>query len=223
MTQSQIEWIISPANGLLVYFTTDDKFYAYVASTGSWKEISFGDGAILPAVSCGSSVIVIHLAESIAPVDKTVSYGTVYTDLSGIDKFRITQDLGADQQALLKNDNSETSAGWYWQFNRLQGYKHDGTALTPFWTMTSIHETADWLSENDPSTQEFGKGWRIPTSTEWINVDTNGGWDNWDETYSSVLKLHAAGCLLTDWVLYKGVLEANIGAVRKTLIIAVTA
>ncbi|HRT81504.1 MAG TPA: hypothetical protein P5538_11265, partial [Bacteroidales bacterium] len=37
--------------------------------------------------------------------------------------------------------------------------------------------------------------WRIPTKTEWENADNTGGWDDYTETYASVLKLHAAGCL----------------------------
>lgn len=48
MTQSQIALIVAPANGLIVYCTTDDKFYAYVASANLWKEILYGSGIIVP-------------------------------------------------------------------------------------------------------------------------------------------------------------------------------
>ena len=48
MTQNQIALIAAPSNGLIVYCTTDDKFYAYVASANSWKEILFGPGVISP-------------------------------------------------------------------------------------------------------------------------------------------------------------------------------
>jgi hypothetical protein len=46
MTQTQIGEIALPANGLVVYCTTDDKFYAFVASASVWKEILYGSGTI---------------------------------------------------------------------------------------------------------------------------------------------------------------------------------
>jgi uncharacterized protein (TIGR02145 family) len=43
----------------------------------------------------------------------------------------------------------------------------------------------------------MGNGWRIPTYTEWVNVDATAGgnWTNWDGPYNSLLKMHAAGDL----------------------------
>jgi uncharacterized protein (TIGR02145 family) len=94
------------------------------------------------------------------------------------------------------SDATEASAGWYWQFNHKQGYKHDGTTRTPntIW-ITSINENSDWLSANDPCTLELGSGWRIPTKTEWTNVDASGNWTNSNGPWGSGLKLHAAGNL----------------------------
>jgi hypothetical protein len=53
MTQSQILAITTPANGLFVFCTTDNKFYAYVTSANVWKEILYGSGTIenLPTVT----------------------------------------------------------------------------------------------------------------------------------------------------------------------------
>jgi hypothetical protein len=48
MSHNQILAINTPANGLLVFCTTDNKFYAYVAGDGIWKEILFGSGTISP-------------------------------------------------------------------------------------------------------------------------------------------------------------------------------
>ena len=145
--------------------------------------------------TCGGTLTVTHDdAGGVAPVDKTVTYGTVSTDLSGETKCWITQNLGADHQATSATDNTEASAGWYWQFNRKQGYKHDGTNRTPNTTWTSsIDENSDWQAGNDPCTILLGTGWRIPTYTEWKNADA--GWDSRTDTYNSVLKLHAAGYL----------------------------
>jgi len=46
MTQSQISAIKTPANGLIVFCTTDNKLYLYVASANIWKEVSYGIGTI---------------------------------------------------------------------------------------------------------------------------------------------------------------------------------
>ncbi len=64
-------------------------------------------------------------------VNKTIDYSTIETNLSGGNKCWITQNLGSDRQALSAADATEESAGWYWQFNRKQGYKHDGVARIP--------------------------------------------------------------------------------------------
>jgi hypothetical protein len=144
--------------------------------------------------TCGASYTVNHIAGNVAPVDKTVTYGTV-TNIPGETlKCWITSNLGADQQAASRSDATEASAGWYWQYNRMQGYKHDGTTRTPNTTwITEINEYSVWAPANDPCTLELGTGWRIPTATEWNNVDGAGGWNNWNGPWNSALKMHAAG------------------------------
>ncbi len=131
--------------------------------------------------TCGSSVTINHVAGAVAPVAKSVTYGTVTNIPGEPSKCWITSNLGADHQATGKDDATEASAGWYWQFNRKQGYKHDGTTRTPNSTwITPINENLDWQAANDPCTIELGSGWRIPTSTEWTNVDASGNWTDWN-------------------------------------------
>ncbi len=152
----------------------------------SSKTITFNFGG-----TC-SDFTVTHTAGTVAPVSKTVTYGTVSTTLFGGTKCAITQNLGADHQATSANDTTEASAGWYWQFNRMQGFKHDGTNRTPNTTwIQNIVENSDWITTNDPCSILLGSGWRIPTITEWINADNN--WNNYNDTYNSILKIHAAG------------------------------
>ncbi|MDX9906609.1 MAG: hypothetical protein RBS55_08500, partial [Bacteroidales bacterium] len=196
MTQAQLSAIPAPANGLLVFNTTDEKFYIYVELVNAWKEILYGSGTISGAFTCGNPLIKNHEAGTVAPVSKTVTYGTV-TNVPGETSICwITRNLGADQQATAVNDNTEASAGWYWQFNRMQGFKHDGTTRTPntSW-IDNIFENTDWTAGNDPCTLLLGAGWRLPTANEWTNVDASGGWENWNGAYGSLLKLHAAGNL----------------------------
>jgi hypothetical protein len=147
--------------------------------------------------TCGSSITINHLTSgSVAPVDKTVTYGTVTNIPGETSKCWITSNLGADHQATAVNDATEASAGWYWQFNRKQGYKYDGPTRTPNTTwITSIDENFDWQGTNDPCNLELGNGWRIPTKTEWENVDATGGWTDSNGPWNSDLKLHAAGSL----------------------------
>jgi uncharacterized protein (TIGR02145 family) len=145
---------------------------------------------------CGTSITVNHIAGAVAPVTKTVTYGTVTNIPGETAKCWITSNLGADHQATSVDDATEASAGWYWQFNRKQGYKHDGTTRTPNTTwIYPINESSDWTTANDPCVIEIGGGWRIPTNTEWTNVDASGSWINWNGPWNSGLKLHAAGYL----------------------------
>jgi hypothetical protein len=145
---------------------------------------------------CGSSIAINHVAGTVAPVTKTVNYATVTNILGESSKCWITSNLGSDHQAASVDDATEASAGWYWQFNRKQGYKHDGTTRTPNTTWIDvIAEGFDWQEVNDPCTLELGIGWRIPTKTEWINVNTIGNWTNWYGPWNSALRMHAAGNL----------------------------
>ena len=207
MTQAQIAAIPVPANGLAVFCTTDNKFYTYSSSDTRWKEILYGTTTIAK-FSCGSSFTVNHEAGDVAPVSKTVTYGTVTNIPGEPSKCWITSNLGADHQATSVNDGTEASAGWYWQFNRKQGFKHDGTNRTPNTTWEyPIDEINDWQTDRDPCAIELGGGWRLPTSTEWTNLDATGNWTTWTGPWGSGLKLHAAGRLT-----YIGGLMATSGS-----------
>jgi hypothetical protein len=150
---------------------------------------------------CGTGMTINHVAGVVAPVTKTVTYGIVTNVPGEPAKCWITRNLGATQQATAYNDNTEASAGWYWQFNLKQGYKNDGTTVTPGWTITAINDNSDWLTTNDPCSIELGAGWRIPTNTEWTNVDASGGWTDFTDPFDSPLKLHCAGYLTYDLAL----------------------
>jgi hypothetical protein len=148
------------------------------------------------ACVCVDPITINHVAGNVAPVTKTVTYGTVSNIPGEPSKCWITSNLGADQQATVVYDATEASAGWYWQFNLKHGYMHDGTTRTPNTTwVSSIIETSDWIPANDPCSIELGASWHIPTYAEWYNVDNTGGWTNWNDPWGSGLKLHAAGYL----------------------------
>ena len=146
--------------------------------------------------ACGISTMTInHVAGAVAPVTKTTTYGTVTNIPGELTKCWITSNLGSDHQAIAVNDATEASAGWFWQFNRKQGYKNDGSTVTPSWTIYNISESSDWITANDPCNIELGTTWRLPTYTEWYNIDNIGGWSSWAGPWESGLKLHACGWL----------------------------
>ena len=210
MTQAEIGAIANPANGLLVFCTNNNKFFCFLSNLNKWMEIAYGSTTISPGgFSCGDPLIINHTTTGgVAPVNKMTTYGTVTGIPGETSKCWITSNLGADHQATALNDATEASAGWYWQFNRKQGYKHDGLNRTPntAW-INSINENSNWTTSNDPCTTELGSGWRIPTNTEWFNVDASGNWTDWNGPWNSPLKIHAAGMLLASdgSLAYRGV------------------
>ena len=190
MTTAQRNAIASPAEGLVVYNTDEKALNVYTGT--AWKS-----NQSVTEFVCGLTIKVNHLVTGgVAPVNKTVAYGTANGIPGETAKCWITSNLGANHQASAVDDATEASAGWYWQFNQKQGYKHDGTTRTPgtAW-INNINEASDWLTANDPCALELSAGWRIPTYTELYNVDNTGIWTSWNGPYSSALKMHAAGYL----------------------------
>ncbi len=148
---------------------------------------------------CPKTITVDHYAGDISPLTVNITYEVVESTLSGDTACYIARNLGATAQADSATDATPEARGWFWQFNRKQGYSHDGTTRTPSvvnW-ITSISENGDWEAENDPCTLLLGIGWYIPTSAEWTNIDFNGGFATATNTWSSAFVIHAAGYLDT--------------------------
>ena len=146
---------------------------------------------------CGDPMTLTHTVGDVAPVTKTTTYGTVSSTTIYGTKCWITSNLGSDHQATAVNDATEPSAGWYWQFDHKQGYKHDGVNRTPNTTWTTWYtDNNDWTMANDPCTILLGSTWRMPTNEEWQSLDNY--WSNWNDTWNSSLKLHAAGYISYD-------------------------
>ncbi len=193
MTRAQRTAIASPAEGLLVYCldcaqSGDARLTMF--SGGAWYSICIYDDFV-----CGNPITKNHIAGAVAPVTKTVTYGTITNVPGEPSKCWATKNLGANQQPNLVYDTSDAASGWFFQFNRKQGYTHTNIALIPAWTITNIMENSNWVTINDPCRIELGTTWRIPTQTEWNNVDGTGLWNNWVGAFASLLKLHAQGYL----------------------------
>lgn len=205
LTADQIQAIPSPAAGLIVFNLTEGKPAFFDGN--NWCNFD-GKEAWL---ACGDPLKKVHLAGIVAPVNKTVIYGTVTNIPGETNKCWITSNLGSDMQATAVNDSTESSAGWYWQFNRKQGYKHQGgTNITPAWSMITINENSNWTITEDPCAIDLGTGWRLPTNTEWTNVDAAGSWTDWNGLWTAALKIHAAGYINNT----NGQLEGRTGSIR---------
>jgi len=167
-----------------------------------WAYNTYGHSSVLTmsdtTTDCWTcdSVTVIHLADLIAPVADTITYYGVTGILGETTKCWTTQNLGATTQPSAYNDTAVASLGWYFQFNSKRGYQWEDSVRTPSSTWTSsITSNSSWLTANDPCAIELGTGWRIPTSTEWYNIDKENEWVNNDSVYNDTLYLHAAGRL----------------------------
>jgi ribosomal protein S27E len=199
------ETAISGATSITCTVTIDDqsKYLRFAVIPAAQTGTSPGSETrspvyLAPPSSCSTLPLTVNHQASggVAPENKTTTYNLATGVPGEPDKCWITKNLGATQQAASVDDASEASSGWYWQFNRKQGFKHDGTSLIPGagWS-PGINDNSDWLSANDPCTLELGAPWRMPTYAEWNNVNTAGGWINWNDPWNSGLKMHAGGFL----------------------------
>jgi len=170
------------------------------AGTGDWTSPGYMSTSMgCETGFCPPSITVHHYAGSVAPVDATITYEVVESNLSGSTQCWITRNLGATSAPTSSTVSTEAQSGWYWQFNRKQGYNHSGALLTPSTTWeTSISETSSWSSANDPCALLLGDTWRIPTSTEWNAAITNGSWSSLSDSYSSVLVVHTGQGILEE-------------------------
>ena len=185
----------------LVNLNAGITFYVRAYATTGWgtsygNEVSFTTTAFV----CGTSTITVAhtVSDGVGPIDKTVTYGTVTNVPGESSKCWITQNLGASRQPLSVDDATEASAGWYWQYNRKQGFMHDGTTRTPAsWDATNDASSSTWEAVKDPCTLELGTPWHVPTDVEWTDVDqpSGGNWSTQPDPWGSLLKMHDAGYL----------------------------
>lgn len=133
------------------------------------------------------------------------SYPTVKADWAGPggDKRWLAVNLGATTRPETSVDQSASSAGWYFQFNRKQAYHHNGNLPTPQWRIQNIEEDAAWSIRNDPCRILLGDSWRLPTVVELrafreAPIEDGGmGEGNRTAAFNSSLRMHAGGELQT--------------------------
>ena len=132
-------------------------------------------------------------SKGIAPVDKTVLYQLVMTNITGTNKCWTQQNLGASRQPTSAKDTSEAAAGWYWQFGRKVAFEYKSSRNPSTTWPTPVANDLPWARTVDPCKQELGVGWRLPTYDEWRAIAQAKG--TLTTIFASDLKLHAAGML----------------------------
>jgi len=164
-------------------------FATNAKGTGYGNEITFTTTVQL--FQCGTSTIgVAHLStDTYSPIDVTLTYGTV----SYAGKCWTDRNLGASQLPVSIGDATQGTFGWYWRFNRKQGYQNTGGSNnTPTWDGSAINENSNWIQANDPCFFFLGSEWRIPTISDW-NAAIAAGANTDANAYTSPLKIHHSG------------------------------
>jgi hypothetical protein len=138
---------------------------------------------------CPEAIRVQHVAGGVSPITVAITYPTVEHEGYCV----LAWNLGATKGPDSRTDASDAASGWFWQFNRKQGYQMTGTVRTPntSWK-TAYNKNISWTSDNDPCTLFLGSGWRIPTQNDW-NVMEN--WTSGIAQWNSVLKMSQIGYL----------------------------
>jgi len=111
---------------------------------------------------CPSSITVHHKAGDVSPASPDITYSVIGWPTASPTKCWITRFLGATTVATGTIGSVTTTTGWYFQYNRKQGYAL-GTAPP---TTSVIDVSAGWTAAQDPCTILLGSGWHIPTYSE---------------------------------------------------------
>jgi uncharacterized protein (TIGR02145 family) len=156
MSQSQIQYITNPANGLLVFCTTDDNFYAYIASANVWKQFCYCPGTITPFI-CGN------------PFTDTRDQKVYNTVLIGSQCW-MAQNLNVGAKISNEVDQTNNSIIEKYCYDN-----NDGNCATYgglyMWDELMNYTTS---SSSNPSNRQgiCPPGWHLPSDAEWCQMET---------------------------------------------------
>lgn len=156
LTQEQIQAVADPADGLLVFCTTDKKFYTYVGSENVWTDLIYGPDSIIytpcpgiPEVYYGDKNYTTVQIGNQCWFRENLDIGTMIPGASGQTNHSIIEKYCYNDEVL----NCKDYGGIYQWDNMMQ------------WSAT-------------PGAQGIcPPGWHVPTYGEWEQLVTYlGGW-----------------------------------------------
>jgi len=173
MTNSQIQSISSPPDGLLVYSTDDSKVFCYNSTDNEWKGIDYGTGTLSPpsfpagTVNCGNETViedVINPATGKTWMDRNIGASRVATSSTDTDAYGDLYQWGRFSDGHQCRTSSTTTT-----LSNSSVPGHSNFILAPNYPM-------DWLSPQNSNLWQgingtnnpCPTGYRLPTSSEWI-------------------------------------------------------
>lgn len=179
------------------------KTYFVRAYTITEQGVVYGDVKEFESDNRVSHGYVPGVSPSESSIFRERTYTTIRAswDGPGGEKVWLRMNLGATSEPNSASDPDADRNGWYFQFNRPQGYYQkdlQSPRLPSFWN-NEISENGSWRSSNDPCRLTLGSSWRIPTEDEWrafvrAPKESGGMGDGGKEdAFDSGLKLGGSG------------------------------
>ena len=157
MIQSEIEALASPADGLIVYNTSDHRFYFYDGGISLWKKLEIGSGSIIPG-GCSGTFTDLRDGKNYAQVQigdqcwmaENLNVGTMINSTTG----GAGSDGNQSDDGIIEKycyDNSTSNCDTYgalYQWNELMQYSNT--------------EGVQGICPD---------GWHVPTNAEWCTLE----------------------------------------------------
>ena len=170
MTRSEIEAIVNPANGLFVFCTTNNKFFAYLSNISQWTEIAFGSTHI----SLGGSFL---CGDPMTDTRDGKTYNTVQIG----SQCWMAQNLNVGTMITFLNEQANNSIFEKYCYNddeancTIYGGLYQWAEMVQYYNGAT--NTNTWSPVPTGNIQGIcPSGWHLPTDAEWnILISFLGG------------------------------------------------
>ena len=188
MTQSEIQAITNPANGLWVFNTSDNKFYLFIGADNEWKEIAYGSGTNIPIPqvfnpATGRTWMDRNLGASQVATSSTdtAAYGDLYQWGRATDGHESRTSATTSTIAT----TSTANAGNSWDGLFITNPTYPSYWLTP-------QDNTLWQGESGTN-NPCPNGFRLPTDAEWEAERNSWATNDPAGAFGSPLKLTTGG------------------------------
>ncbi len=152
MTRAQIEAIASPADGLMVYNTTEDKLFIYRDASSLWVEVAFSTGKIRPGgFICGFDLFDLRDEQYYS----TVQIGTQCWMAENIN-------IGSRIDGYINQSNNSIIEKYC--------YNNDESNCDTYGGLYQWEEAMQYVS-TEGAQGICPTGWHLPTDAEWCTLE----------------------------------------------------